>query len=198
MGIQINDFLYAFSREARFCLSLPVFWTVTIDGVTTSAINSVLSKADEKWIARLSPEDMMKRGNLLVAQAVTLPNESSSFTPINMTTSGGFLPAYGLDSRSDFLSRTLSINILETDEDLEHEYFRPWMIALGIKGLVENEPNLKSTIEVNQFTNDGFFRKGFRFNKAFPTAVEGFNLNYNDTDFKIKSVTFACQNYEQI
>jgi hypothetical protein len=198
MGIQINDFLYAFSREARFCLSLPVFWTVTIDGVTTSAINSVLSKADEKWRARISPLDMIRRGSLLVAQEVQLPNESSSFTPTSMNNYGGFLPGYGLDARSDFLSRSLSINILETDDDLEHEYFRPWMIAVGIKGLVETGSPLKGTIEINQYTNDGFFKKGFRFNKAFPTAVEGFNLNYENTDYKIKSVTFACQNYEQL
>lgn len=198
MGIQINDFLYAFSREARFCLSLPVFWTVTIDGVTMSAINSVLEKADEKWRARISPDDMIRRGNLLVAQGVSLPNESSSFTPMNINNGGGFLPAYGLDSRSDFLNRNLVINILETDEDLEHEYFRPWMIALGIKGLVETGSSLKSTIEINQYTNDGFFRKGYRFKKAFPTAVEGYSLTYDNTDYKIKSVTFACQNYEQL
>ena len=87
---------------------------------------------------------------------------------------------------------------METDEDLEHEYFRPWMIALGIKGLVETGSSLKSTIEINQYTNDGFFRKGYRFKKAFPTAVEGYSLTYDNTDYKIKSVTFACQNYEQL
>ena len=64
MGVQINDFLNAFSRESKFCLSLPVFWTVTVDGVSTGSINSVLSKAGEKWQAKMSPKDMIKNGKL--------------------------------------------------------------------------------------------------------------------------------------
>jgi len=198
MGVQINDFLNAFSRESKFCLSLPVFWTVTVDGVGVGAINSILSRAGEKWQAKMTPKDMIKNGNLLVAQEVQLPNESSTFTATAMTNTGGFLPGYGLDARSDFLSRNVVINILETNQDLEHNYFRPWMIALGIKGLVETGASLKGTVEIKQYTNQGQFRKGFRFKKAFPTAVEGFSLNYDNTDFKIKSVTFACQNYEQL
>ena len=198
MGVQINDFLNAFSRESKFCLSLPVFWTVTVDGVGVGAINSVLSRAGEKWQAKMTPKDMIKNGNLLVAQEVQLPNESSSFTAMDMGNTGGFLPGYGLQSRSDFLSRNVVINILETNQDLEHNYFRPWMIALGIQGLVETGSSLKGTVEIKQYTNQGQFRKGFRFKKAFPTAVEGFSLNYDNTDFKIKSVTFACQNYEQL
>jgi hypothetical protein len=198
MGVQINDFLNAFSRESKFCLSLPVFWTVTVDGVGTGSINSVLSRAGEKWQAKMSPRDMIKNGNLLVAQEVQLPNEASSFTPMSMGNTGGFLPGYGLEARSDFLSRNVTINILETNQDLEHNYFRPWMIALGIKGLVETGSSLKGTVEIKQYTNKGQFRKGFRFKKAFPTAVEGFTLNYENTDFKIKSITFACQNYEQL
>ena len=198
MGVQINDFLNAFSRESKFCLSLPVFWTVTVDGVGAGSINSVLSKAGEKWQAKMTPKDMIKNGNLLVAQEVQLPNESSSFTPMSMGSTGGFLPGYGLESRSDFLSRNVVINILETNKDLEHNYFRPWMIALGIQGLVESGSNLKGTVEIKQYTNKGQFRKGFRFKKAFPTAVEGYSLTYDNTDYKIKSVTFACQNYEQL
>jgi len=198
MGVQINDFLNAFSRESKFCLSLPVFWTVTVDGVGVGAINSVLSRAGEKWQAKMTPKDMIKNGNLLVAQEVQLPNESSTFTAMAMTNTGGFLPGYGLDARSDFLNRNVVINILETNQDLEHNYFRPWMIALGIKGLVETGSSLKGTVEIKQYTNQGQFRKGFRFKKAFPIAVEGFSLNYDNTDFKIKSVTFACQNYEQM
>jgi hypothetical protein len=198
MGVQINDFLNAFSRESKFCLSLPVFWTVTVDGVGVGAINSILSRAGEKWQAKMTPKDMIKNGNLLVAQEVQLPNESSTFTATAMANTGGFLPGYGLDARSDFLNRNVVINILETNQDLEHNYFRPWMIALGIKGLVETGASLKGTVEIKQYTNQGQFRKGFRFKKAFPIAVEGFSLNYDNTDFKIKSVTFACQNYEQL
>jgi hypothetical protein len=198
MGIQINDFLNAFSREAKFCLSLPVFWSVSIDGVSTGSINSVLESAQEKWRATTSPEEMTRNGNILVAQEVGLPDEQAVFGIASMNNSGGFLPSYVMNNRNDFLSRQLSINILETNEDLEQNYFRPWMIAIGIKGLVENGPNLKGTMVIKQYDNQGNLRKGFKFNKVFPKGVEGYTLNYQNTDFKMKSVTFACQNYEKL
>lgn len=199
MGPQINDFLAAFSGDYRFCLSLPVLWTVSIDGVTENAINDVLTDAGEYWTARMTANSMTRNGNILPAQQVMIPQESSNFSPMTIgESSGGFLPGYAMNSRTDFLSRSFSVNFLETNNDLEHEYFRPWLIALGIKGLVEDGPTLKSTIIVQQFTNDGYFRKGYRFKKAFPTATEGFTLNYENTDYIIKSVTFACENYEQL
>jgi len=198
MGIQINDFLNAFSRESEFCLSLPVFWTVTIDGVSVGSINSVLDTAQEKWKAAISPEDMTRNGNIIVAQEVTIPGEQTSFSTSSMNSAGGFLPRYIAMNRSDFLSRQLSVNILETNTDLEQNFFRPWMIAIGIKGLVETGASLKGTMIVKQYDNAGNLRKGFKFNKVFPVSVEGYSLNYGNTDFKIKSVVFACQNYEQI
>jgi hypothetical protein len=199
-GPKINDFLIAFSSsDQKYCLSLPVLWTVTMEGALKSSINTVLDYAGEKWSAKTSPDEYMASSDILVAQEVTIPNESSSFQAINSGSGmGGFLPSYGLDSRSDFLSRSFTINFLETNKDLEHEYIRPWMIALGIKGLVEEGVSLKSTITVRQYTNTGKLKKGFKFIKAFPINVEGFTLNYNNTDFTIKSVTFACQNYEQL
>lgn len=199
MHPQINDFLQAFSGDAKFCLSIPVLWTVSIDGVSDSAINTVLADASENWRAKLTPNDMTKNGNILPAQQVVIPTENSNFTPMVAGNSlGGFLPGYAMDSRSDFLSRSFSVNFLETARDLEHEFFRPWAIAVGIKGLIEQGVNLKATITVKQYNNAGQFRKGFQFYKAFPTNVEGFTLNYDNTDFPIKSVTFACENYRQL
>lgn len=198
-GPNINDFLIAFSGERGYCLSLPFLWTVSIDGVYESDINSVLYEAGERWSARTNPLYMTRSGNILPAQQVVIPQESSSFTPMAIGESyGGFLPSYAQTSRSDFLSRSFSINFLETSEDLEHDYFRPWLMALSIKGLIEEGVNLKSTITVKQYTNLGELRKGYKFIKAFPTATEGLTLNYNDTDFPIKSVTFSCENYEQL
>jgi hypothetical protein len=198
-GPQINDFLQAFSGDSKYCLSLPFLWTVSIDGVSEGSINSVLTFAGERWQAKINPNSMTKNGNILPAQSVTIPTESSNFSPMVAGNSyGGYLPGYALDSRADFLTRSFSINFLETRQDLEHEYFRPWMIAIGIKGLVEQGQNLKSTITVKQYTNQGQLRKGFQFKKAFPTAVEGFTMDYQNTDFPIKSVTFACENYYQL
>ena len=194
----INEFFSAFASDNRFALHLPVLWGVSIDGVSQGSINSVLSEAGEKWQARTSPNAMTRHGNILVAQSVSLPNETSSFANIQMDNMGGFLPGYQLSSRSSFLDRSFSVNFLETEEDIEHNYFRPWMIAVGVKGLVEEGPSIKGTMEVRQYTNYGSFMKGFRFKKVFPTAVEAFTLDYDNTDFKIKSVTFACENYEQI
>jgi hypothetical protein len=195
----INEFLGAFSGDQRFFLHLPVLWSVTIDGVSEGSINSVLSEAGEKWQAKTSPNAMTKSGNILVAQSVTLPNESSGFVAMESgSTMGGFLPGYGLNARSNFLDRGFSVNFLETQLDIEHNFFRPWMIALGTKGLIEEGVSLKGNMEVRQYTNSGRFIKGFKFRKVFPTAVEGFTLDYDNTDFKIKSVTFGCENYEQL
>jgi hypothetical protein len=141
---------------------------------------------------------MTRNGNILVAQDVGLPDEQAVFGIASMNNAGGFLPSYVMNNRNDFLSRQLSVNILETNEDLEQNYFRPWMIAVGIKGLVENGPNLKGTMVIKQYDNQGNLRKGFKFNKVFPKSVEGYTLNYQNTDFKVKSVTFACQNYEKL
>lgn len=197
MGVQSNDFLNAFSGDEKYFLSLPVLWGVTIDGVSSGAINQVLNDAGEKWQASVTPGNLTKNSSLLVAQEVTLPNESSSFAAMNSGSGmGGFLPGYGLEARSDFLSRTFSVNVLETQKDVEHNFFRPWMIAIGINGLVGS--SLKGSMIVRQYDNRGVLRKGYKFNKIFPTNVEGFTLRYDNTDFIIKSITFACENYEKI
>jgi len=199
VATSIPEFLEAFAHDSKFFLHLPVLWSVTIDGVSDGSINSVLASAGEKWQARITPGGMTKSGNILVAQEVTLPNESSVFDPIVASqTMGGFLPGYALTARDNFLSRGITVNFLETQMDIEHNFFRPWMIAIGIKGLIEEGVSLKGSMSVRQYTNNGSFMKGFKFNKIFPTAVEGYNLNYGDADFKIKSVTFACENYEQL
>lgn len=194
----IPEFFSAFANDNRFFLHLPVLWSVSIDGVSEGSINSILNEAGEKWQAKTSPSSMSRRGNILVAQSVSLPNETSSFSNIQMDNMGGFLPGYQLSSRSSFLDRSFSVNFLETERDIEHNYFRPWMIAIGVKGLVEEGVSLKGNMEVRQYTNSGQMMKGFRFKKVFPTAVEAFTLDYDNTDFKIKSVTFACENYEQL
>jgi hypothetical protein len=202
MPIQINDFLQSFSREAKFCLSLPVFWSVSIDGVTTDAINSVLESAGEKWSANLTPNDMSKgdAGSILVAQTVTLPTESSEFVALDFGSGkGGFLPTHAMNSRTNFLNRSFSVNILETAQDLEHEFFRPWLIALGIKGLIEDGgPSLKATMVVKQYDNQGNFRKGYKFKGVHPSAIESYTLDYDSTQFIIKSVGLVCLNYEPI
>lgn len=199
MNPNIYEFFSAFSRDPKFFLNLPVLWSVSIDGVTENAINDVLWNAEENWRANTTPFKMSRSGNILVAQEVTLPSESSSFASTEFGTSmGGYMPAYYLNNRTNFLDRSFSVNFLETELDIEHNFFRPWMIAIGIKGLIEYGPILKADMEVRQYSNMGNLIKGFRFKKVFPTAIEGYTLNYENTEFPLKSVTFACQNYEQL
>lgn len=199
MGIQINDFLNAFSREAKFCLSLPVFWSVSIDGVSAESINSVLQSAQEKWRATTNPEEMTRNGNIIVAQNVSLPGEgyTGSIASFGQGT-GGYLPANIMDSRDNFGNRDFAVSFLETNVDLEHTFFRPWSIAVGIHGLIESGPPLKATMIVKQYDNKGNLRKGFKFTKVTPSKMEPLSLDYGDTNYKTKSVTFRCQNYEQL
>lgn len=200
MDLNIKNFLDKFRNNDKFFLNLPVFWTVSIIGVTMNDINTVLSENGEKWKANTSSMDMMDGGNILVAQEINLPLESAKFDPYTVSSNtGGYLPGYGMASRSNFLSdRQISVNFLETEMDIDQNFFRPWIIALGIKGLIEYGPNLKATMIVKQYSNDGRLIKGFRFNKVFPTVVEGYKLNYDNTDMLIRSVTFACDTYEQL
>lgn len=195
----INEFFSALSNDQKCFLNLPVLWAVTIDGVSEGAINEVLSEAGERWRAKVNPRGYTRGGDLLVASEVTTPDEQSSFDAFTPSTNmGGFLPGYGLNTRANFLDRKFTVNFLETQVDIGHNYFRPWMIAIGIKGLIEEGANLKGTMEVHQFSNSGELIKGFRFKKIFPIGIEGATLNYESTDFQNKSVSFACENYEQI
>lgn len=199
MTPNIYDFADAFSSDSKFFLNLPVLWSVSIDGINEDDINYTLYNSDEMWRAYTTPIKMSRNGNILVAQEVSLPQESSNFSVTDFGSGmGGYLPGFVMNNRSNFLERSFSINFLETEMDIEHYFFRPWMIAIGIKGLIEYGVSLKANIEVRQYANDGTLIKGFKFNKVFPTSIESYTLNYENTDFPIKSVTFACQNYEQL
>lgn len=202
MAIDIQKFYSNFSSNKDFALSLPVLWSVNFPKeVKYTDINTVLTESNIKWSAMMDPSRMTKDGNLLVAQEVEIPSEKAEFSPIETSkTMGGFLPAYGMNKRVDFLSRTVKINFIETLLDIEHNYFRPWMIALAMQGLIEHGPDLKCDIQVEQFSNVNNQTpfKGYVFKKAYPVAIEGFTLKYSDTDFRIKSVTFSYYDYEKL
>lgn len=189
-----TDFLQAFSSEGKYFLSHPFLWKVKIMDDISGAINSALK--NEKWKANVSPRDLSKDGSILVARQVTVPQESSVFAPQSVPNRGGFLPGYALIERNDFLTRSFSINFIETQKDIEHEFMRPWAIALGIDGMTNF--SLRTNIIVEQYNNKGDFKKGFKFLQAFPTAVEGYTLSHSSDEFPVKSVTFGCTNYEPL
>lgn len=214
------DFLDGYSRERKYFLSLPNLWKINFQYSDSgalmgdqagppgsessgevglpSAIQRALNDADEGWRVKKGPLEFTKNGSVLVAREVTIPQENTQFiAPGAEINKGNYLPAFGAERRMNFLERNLAINFFDTEEDLEHIFFRPWMIAVATHGLIERDL-LCPTVELRQYNNRGEMRKGYKFIDVFPTNVEGYNLNYNNTEFLEKSVTFAFKNYIQL
>tara|TARA_R110000824_G_scaffold60345_3_gene161378 strand:- start:9111 stop:9776 length:666 start_codon:yes stop_codon:yes gene_type:complete len=197
----VLDFLHNYSEHEEFYLSHPFLWKITFSYSQDliSSINRALQKSpEEKWRAITQPYDYTDRGgNVLAARSVTVPNENTQFDVAGTMNQGGFLPGYAVNKRVDFLSKNLAINFFDTNDDIEHLFFRPWMVAVGIDGLMMRNL-ICPVITLTQYNNLGERRKGFEFIDVFPTNVEGYSLNYNDTEYLEKSVTFAFKNYRPI
>ena len=195
------DFLHAYGSHPEFFLSLPVLWKVQFDytPMLVYSIDKALAKNyDELWRVESQPLDYIDRqGGILAARQVVIPNENTQFDPVGTMNLGGFLPGYAVTKRVDFLSKNLVINFFDTQDDIEHLFFRPWMIAISIDGLMERSL-LCPTVRLTQYNNLMQIRKGYEFTDVFPTNVEGYTLNYDSTDFIEKSVTFAFRNYRPI
>ena len=201
MANETFDFLDGYSNSEKFFLAHPFLWKVEFD-IRPSLIynvNQAISKAysnDDDWRAITEPKNFTKNGNILVARSVTVPSENSQFDIAGSENLGGFLPGYALNKRTDFLSKNLAINFLDTQDDIEHNFFRPWMIALGIDGLINRR--LLCNVTLRQYNNKMEERKGYRFIDVFPTNVEGYTLSYNEESFQEKSVTFAFKEYKPL
>lgn len=191
-----NSFLDRFSTDRRFSIPYSFLWTVTInDNELPDRITSALSKINQSWKVSSSIDwTDTANDNILVAQEVTIPTESIEISSLGQENRGGFMPGYGVTQRTEFISRNVVINFLETESDIETELFRPWIIALGVDGLSQSS-GLKCNIDVKQYTRDGIMRKHYMFEDAFPTNSEGYTLTYSGDEFLIKSVTFGYTNY---
>lgn len=196
MGLTTDVFLDRFSSQRRFSIPHPFMWEVTVDGTVglVSEIQSVLNDYGLGGNHTVKNVDMWGNGGKLVAQEVTLPSESYEVASIGQDNRGGWMPGYGVTQRTDFLSRNMTINYLETADDIETSFFRPWTIAVGSAGLLNTK--LRSTVIVTQYTRDNRRRKTYQFDRAFPTNVEGYTLNYGDGEFIVKTVTFAFHSYK--
>ena len=202
MAYEQYDFLDGYSYSERFFLSHPFLWKVQFeyDSDLIANINVAAKKTygnDESWRAITEPRLFERNGNTLVAREIVVPNENSQFDIAGQQNLGGFLPGYALNKRVDFLSKNVAINFFDTQDDIEHTFFRPWMIALGNDGLL-NRRLLCRNLTLRQYNNRMELRKGYVFEEVFPTNVEGYNLTYNDEEFKEKSVTFAFRNYKPL
>jgi len=202
MAFEQYDFLDGYSYSERFFLSHPFLWKVqfSYDSELITNINTAIAKAyssDSKdWRAVTEPDFFTRNDNILVAREVNVPNENSQFDIAGSQNLGGFLPGYALNKRVDFLTKNLGINFFDTQDDIEHNFFRPWMIALGIDGLINRKLLCKITLK--QYNNRMQLRKGYEFIDVFPTNVEGYRLSYQDEDFLEKSVTFAFKEYKPL
>ena len=200
MAREILDFLsnYSVGGPPKYYLSLPTLWKIEFDGAEPlkGAVDEALEKADEQWRVKNTPEEFVANGNTMVAREVSIPGETTEFLEAGADINkGGFLPAFGVSKRQGFLTRTIAVNIFDTDDDLAHTFFRPWMIAIGIDGLI-NRKLLCPFVNLRQYNNKGEIRKGYKFRDVFPTNIEGYTLNYDNETFLETSVTFAFRNYE--
>jgi|TARA_R100000995_G_scaffold84258_1_gene62389 hypothetical protein len=204
MAFEQQDFLDRYSYSERFFLSHPFLWKIEFlyeGSELIPNINKAITKAykqdADNWKATTEPDAFTENGNILVARTVNVPNENSQFDIAGQQNMGGFLPGYALNKRVDFLSKNLAINFFDTIDDIEHFFFRPWMIALGIDGLLERNLLCPKVI-LRQYDNRMRLRKGYEFREVFPTNVEGYQLSYNDEEFQEKSVTFAFRDYKPL
>ena len=202
MAYEQYDFLDGYSYSERFFLSHPFLWKVqfSYNSELITNINTAIAKAyssDSKdWRAVTEPDFFTRNDNILVAREVNVPNENSQFDIAGSQNLGGFLPGYALNKRVDFLTKNLGINFFDTQDDIEHNFFRPWMIALGIDGLINRKLLCKITLK--QYNNRMQLRKGYEYIDVFPTNVEGYRLSYQDEDFLEKSVKFSFKEYKQL
>jgi|TARA_R100001015_G_scaffold12538_1_gene5338 hypothetical protein len=202
MAREQYDFLsnYSVGGPPKFYLSLPSLWKIEFSNASSvvGQVDQALSKARERWRVKNTPEEFVSNGNTMVAREVTVPGETTEFLEAGGDINkGGFLPAFGVEKRQGFLNRNLTVNVFDTNEDLEHNFFRPWMIAIGIDGLI-NRGLLCPNVVLRQYNNKGEIRKGYIFTDVFPTNIEGYTIDYDNESFLEKSITFAFRNYEPI
>lgn len=192
----VPSFLTKFSTDRNFALPLSFLWTVTIDGSVVSEIESALSKIDYKWnVEGANSWIDNATNNILVAQEVTIPSESYETVILGPDSNrGAYMPGYGVTQRTDFLSRNLTINFIETNKDIESLLFRPWIVAISVNGMIGGK--LKANATINQYDRSGRIRKTYNFTNIFPTNTEGSNLTYGSDDFSVKTVTFGYTRYD--
>lgn len=190
----VKGFLDKFSSDPKFSIPLPFVWTVTISRNIVGNIQSALNKINYSWDVR-GIDNWIDNGNILVAQEVTIPQESYEAVILGPDSNrGGYMPSYGVTQRTDFLSRNLTINFIETQYDIESLLFRPWIVAIGVDGMIGGR--LRADAEIVQYDRSGNPRKKYKFTNIFPTNTEGNILNYSSDDFTVKTVTFGYTRYD--
>jgi hypothetical protein len=199
MANPVPTFLNAFANDPKYAIPLPFLWTVTIsDDNLGGNIQQALGKINHSWapVQSTSFWSDTSNNNILVAQDIVIPGESIETVIMGPASNrGAIMPGYGASQRTDFLSRNLSINFLETDIDIETYLFRPWVVAIGVDGLIGGRLKAQ-TINLTQYDRKMRIRKKYVFYNAFPTNCEPVTLNYANDDLIVKSITFGYTKYD--
>lgn len=225
----INARLDLFSEWATD-LPLKFLWVVHISNeVTIDNINIILGKGsgvNARYERRNTHEWPIKYKSLeelshptfgfLLAQKLTLPNESYNITNTVIKNNAGFLPGMVSGNRTGYGAQNgLSLDILETNYDAIDYFIKPWIIAASHKGLIEDGgPSVKCEINAYLFTKDSNtyypnkeiitvgervkvrklqLRKHITFERCVPYQVGPNELNYDDLPPPTQQVSFAFE-----
>jgi len=149
-----------------------------------------------------------------LAQSISLPTDSFNVDYTDITAAmGGLRGGYFSENKDKYQSVTVSF--LETNRDIFEFFFRPWNIAAGCKGLIEDgiqSTNIKANMDVTLYTKGTNFdfaptgrartadwraRKKYSFEGVVPVNVSGEELNYEPTTGTsiVRDVQFTFRSY---
>jgi len=222
---------------------LPYIWKISFNtrsGGTMStlggAIDNILSKYERRitsvgqtegpWPVKINRFDDLSdySDGFLLASTVAFPSESFQISTVGDEGGGygGIIPGYVAAARNSYGSQNkLDITFIESNIDIIDYFIKPWIIAVGHKGLIEmgnnDSEDLKCTIDVKLFSRDTdtygksfdytntsnlrmSLRKQFKFHNAVPFMSEGKEISYSEftlSDIQ-KTASFAFSHYTTV
>ena len=155
-------------------------------------------------------DDGTPTGLSFLVQSVTLPTDAFGVEYTDTTGLGGFRGGYYGMEREKYQS--IDIEFLETFKDVFEFFIRPWSIAVGYKGLIEDgdpNTNLKADMDVTLYSRSEIgtsqsnqkswsSRKRYHFTGVVPVSVPGETLSYDPVTDKsrvVRQASFAFADY---
>ena len=213
---------------------LKFLWSVDFSGREGASMTSVGSNVEriiDEYEGNTFPtipsliDDYSSNSNdlgVLLAQAVSLPNEQITIGTEALANSGGFRAGYFADRRANYgAENKLDLTFLETNVDLMDYFLKPWVVATSYKGLIEDgEDDIKCDINLVLYSKSDVYYKGSKFDSSqdfnrplveysarkiytfydsAPFNIEGGQLSYNNDlslDELSKTISFAFSHYQ--
>ena len=155
------------------------------------------------------------QGLTFLAQSITLPTDAFGVDYI-MVPNMGFKGGYVGSTKETY--QTIDVEFIETNEDIVDNFMRPWALAAGYKGLVEDgdeNTHIKADLELTLYTRGsprdyistagssfGVLqsrewrpRKKYRFLGVVPVSTPGETLSYDPNYTLTRKVSFAFKDY---